>query len=115
MAIDSSITGRFRMPTPQLSGRGRAALQHHQRRVEVLQRELHAADRVLAGALTACDGASQQEMLGTYLEAVQELRVSLQRLEAFLLQRLVDSPTDELGAGPEARPADGLASPPPTE
>jgi hypothetical protein len=77
------------MASPVLSGRARAALQQHQRRVEVLQRELHGVDRVLSGALTACDGASQNEMLGAYLEAVQELRVSLQRLEGFLMQRLL--------------------------
>jgi len=71
-----------------LSARARIALQQHQRRVTVLLRDLQGTDRVLAGALTACDAASQREMLGAYLEAVQELRVGLQRLEAFLLQRL---------------------------
>ena len=71
-----------------LSARARIALQQHQRRVTVLLRDVQGTDRVLAGALTACDAASQREMLGAYLEAVQELRVGLQRLEAFLLQRL---------------------------
>jgi hypothetical protein len=43
------------------------------------------ADRMLAGALSACDGSSQYAMLGTYLAALQELRVSLQRLEGFMM------------------------------
>jgi hypothetical protein len=75
---------------PSFSGRARAALQQHQRRITLLERDFHHADRVLSGALTACDGPSQYEMLSAYLEAAQELRVSLQRLESFLLQRLVD-------------------------
>lgn len=90
MGIDRSDTAAFVAPHRMLSGRARSALQQHQRRVAVLERDLHGVDRILAGALSACDGSSQQEMLGAYLEAVQELRVSLQRLEAFLLQRLVD-------------------------
>ena len=89
---------------PSFSGRARAALQQHQRRVTLLEREFHAADRVLSGALTACDGASQYEMLSAYLEAAQELRVSLQRLESFLLQRLGDPD----GAVPVASAAHGL-------
>lgn len=72
------------------SGRARQALQQHQRRITLLERDFHHADRVLSGALTACDGPSQYEMLSAYLEAAQELRVSLQRLESFLLQRLGD-------------------------
>jgi hypothetical protein len=75
---------------PSFSGRARATLQQHQRRITLLERDLQHADRVLAGALTACDGPSQYEMLGAYLEAAQELRVSLQRLETFLLQRLAE-------------------------
>lgn len=94
MGIDSLESTRVRVPAPVLSGRARAALQQHQRRVTELQRDVQAADRVLSGALTACDGHSQREMLSTYLEAVQELRVSLQRLEGFLLQRLVGAPDD---------------------
>lgn len=89
MAIDRLDAAVGPAAITPLSGRARAALQHHQRRVSLLQRELQGVDRVLAGALTACDGASQREMLGAYLEAVQELRVSLQRLEGFLMQRLI--------------------------
>jgi hypothetical protein len=100
-----------------LSGRARAALLQHQRRVAQLQREVQVVDRVLAGALTACDGPSQHEMLGAYLEAVQELRVSLQRLEGFLLQRLAGRAAEpepdsieihviDRDALPEAAPAD---------
>ena len=85
-----------------LSGRARAALLQHQRRVQVLQRDLHSSDRLLAGALSACDAAAQLEMLSAYLEAVQELRVSLQRLESFLLQRLIDP--DVPGVADAARP-----------
>jgi hypothetical protein len=96
MGIERSGLSREPRAIPALSGRARNALQQHQRRVAVLQRELHDVDRVLAGALTACDGATQLEMLGAYLEAVQELRVSLQRLEGFLIQRLVSQ-----GAEPE--------------
>jgi len=90
MGIDTSDVALVRVSARVLSGRARTALQQHQRRVAVLEKDLQGVDRILAGALTACDGASQQEMLSAYLEAVQELRVSLQRLEAFLLQRLVD-------------------------
>ena len=117
MGMDRSELTRGSEGVPALSGRARTALQQHQRRVAVLQRELHGVDRVLSGALTACDGASQHEMLGTYLEAVQELRVSLQRLEGFLMQRLVtrgaepepatlDLHAPPYGAPAEASPAD---------
>jgi hypothetical protein len=74
--------------TAPLSARARIALQQHQRRVAVLFRDLEGTDRVLAGALTACDAASQREMLLAYLETVHELRVGLERLEAFLLLRM---------------------------
>ncbi len=108
MAIDTSGAARSGTAPQPLSGRARAALQQYQRRVALLQRELNGADRLLAGALTACDGASQREMLGAYLEAVQELRVSLQRLEGFLVQRLIE-PNDRVesrsGAAP---PFDGV-------
>jgi len=97
-------TGRV-TPAGTLSGRARATLLQHQRRVAVLERDLQGADRILAGALTACDGPSQFEMLSSYLEAVQELRVTLQRLEAFLLQRLVDP--DEAETEPAAHPLNG--------
>lgn len=86
-----------------LSGRARTALLQHQRRVGQQIRELNGVDRILAGALSACDGSSQAEMMSAYLESVQELRVSLERLEAFLLQRLarsgsVDEPVGDVAA-----------------
>lgn len=71
-----------------LSERARTALSRHQRTVTTQLRDLQAADRVLSGALTACDQATQKETVETYLDTVQELRVSLQRLESFLLQKL---------------------------
>jgi hypothetical protein len=106
MGIDRSDLARGPEGVPALSGRARTALQQHQRRVAVLQRELHGADRVLSGALTACDGPSQREMLGAYLEAVQELRVSLQRLEAFLMQRLVGRIAESEAGAIEIHPLD---------
>jgi hypothetical protein len=72
-----------------LSGRARTALLQLQRRVTEREREMKAADRVLSGALSAASVDTQTEMLETYLETVQELRVSLQRLEAFLISRVV--------------------------
>ena len=84
-----------------LSGRARTVLLRHQRSVSLLERDLQGADRMLAGALTACDAASQQEMLSAYLEAVQELRVGLQRLEAFLLQRLIEPDGADDAAAPD--------------
>lgn len=74
--------------TAPLSARARIALQQHQRRVAVLFRDLEGTDRVLAGALTACDLATQRERLLAYLGAVHELRVGLERLEAFLRLRM---------------------------
>jgi hypothetical protein len=112
MGIDQADAVRGGDGTAVLSGRARTALQQHQRRVAVLQRELQGVDRVLSGALTACDGPSQHEMLGAYLEAVTELRVSLQRLESFLMQRLSRSGERtplvpyELGGPAEASAAD---------
>jgi hypothetical protein len=99
MGIDTSGAARSGTPPQPLSGRARAALQQYQRRVALLQRDVNSVDRLLAGALTACDGTSQHEMLGVYLEAVQELRVGLQRLEGFLVQRLI-APDD--GAEPRS-------------
>jgi hypothetical protein len=77
-----------------LSGRARTALLQLQRRLTELQRDVNAADRVLAGALSAGDGSTQAEMLAAYLETIQELRVGVQRLEAFLLSRIVQSSDD---------------------
>jgi hypothetical protein len=98
MGIDRPAPAQSRAPQP-LSGRARAALQQHQRRVSLLEKDMLGADRMLAGALSACDAPSQLEMLGQYLETVQELRVSLQRLEAFLLQRLTEPTPPAHGAG----------------
>lgn len=99
-----------------LSARGRNALARHQREVVNHLRELQAVDRVLSGALSACDGATQRETFENYLETVQELRVSLQRLEGFLLQKLTTrhgtgaaEDTDPLnGAGGHGEPAVAL-------
>jgi len=88
MAVNNSSMSRSPTRTPEFSGRARAALSQHQRRVIELHRDMQVADRVLSGALAACDGNSQHEMLSAYLETVQELRVGLQRLEGFLLQRV---------------------------
>ena len=52
-------------------------------------RETQSVDRVLTGALSACDAGTQREAFENYLETIQELRVSLQRLEGFLLQKLL--------------------------
>ena len=98
MPIDRLTASRGPAPIAPLSGRARAALEQHQRRILLQLREMQGVDRVLAGALTACDGPSQGEMLGAYLETVQELRVSLQRLEGFLMLRLAGR-----GAEPEPR------------
>jgi hypothetical protein len=108
MAIEAGAPPRAPSATAPLSGRARAALSQHQHRVAVLQRDLQSADRVLAGALSACDGSSQADMLGSYLEAVQELRVSLERLEGFLMQRLAgrasgEESLQELAAAAAAR------------
>ncbi len=103
MAIDRFAAGAGPVAIAPLSGRARVALQQHQRRVALLQRDLVGVDRVLAGALTACDGASQHEMLGAYLEAVQELRVGLQRLEGFLMQRLGAREVDGVAVDVAAR------------
>ena len=71
-----------------LSARARTALSRHQREVVNNLRELQAVERVLSGALSACDAITHRESVETYLETIQELRVSLQRLEAFVLQKL---------------------------
>jgi hypothetical protein len=76
------------IPGSPLSGRALTALMQHQRRLDKLLRELQTSDRMLAGALAGCDAPSQTEMLANYLENVQEVRVAVQRLEAFLLSRL---------------------------
>ncbi len=77
-----------------LSGRARTALLQLQRRFTELEREMRAADRVLSGALSAGSPQTQIEMLETYLETVQEMRVCLQRLEAFLISRVMPSRDD---------------------
>ena len=73
-----------------LSGRASATLARHQHQLALRQREAQAADRVLSGALAACDAAAQRESLAVYLESVQELHVAVQRLECFLLRRVAD-------------------------
>ena len=78
-----------------LSTRRRTALSRHQRQVTVCLRDLHSADRLVTGALSACDASGQRESMEAYLESVQELRVALQRLEGFLLQRLVRPEADD--------------------
>ncbi len=70
------------MQTFVLSGRAQLKLMRHQYRVANQASNLRAVERVLVGSLAACDARTQAEMLGTYLESVQELRVQLQRLEA---------------------------------
>lgn len=79
-----------------LSGRGKAALGRHQREVLTRLRDVQGSDRVLSGALAACDALTQRETVEAYLESVQELRVALQRLEGFLLQRLTRPNDHEL-------------------
>jgi hypothetical protein len=88
----STSSGRHRdspRDAAPLSGRARTTLLQHQRRLTELQRDVAAADRLLAGALSAGTGATQVEMLETYLESIQELRVCAQRLEAFLISRVL--------------------------
>ena len=94
-----------------LSARARAALARHQREVIVQLREMQSVDRVLNGVLAACDARSQRETVENYLESVQELRVSLQRLENFLLQK-VSHPLDGNDAVdyPDPHTNGGLAS-----
>src|ERR1700682_586801 len=87
------MTGAF------LSGRGRAALDRHQRQVTLGIRDLQAADRVVTGALLACDASGQRESVATYLEAVQALRVAVERLEGFLRQRLAGPDAEGAAAG----------------
>lgn len=70
------------MQTFVLSGRAQLKLMRHQYRVASQASAVRSAERVLVGSLAACDARTQAEMLGTYLEAVHELRVQLQRLEA---------------------------------
>jgi hypothetical protein len=78
-----------------LSARRRTALNRHQRHVTVCMRDMQSADRLVMGALSACDASGQRESMESYLESVQELRVALQRLEGFLLQRLVRPESDD--------------------
>jgi len=71
-----------------ISGRARAQLMRHQQHLGADVQALRTSDLVLSGALAACDEATQREILASYLECLQELRVSLQRLEAFLTTRI---------------------------
>jgi hypothetical protein len=71
-----------------LSGRARSAVMRHQHQLATCTHSLRRLDRVLAGTLVACDPGTQHEMLASYFEALQELRVSIQRLESFLDVRL---------------------------
>ena len=83
-----------RMNHDFFSARRRATLARHQRQVTVCLKSMQSADRLVIGALSACDASGQRESVETYLESIQELRVSLQRLEAFLLQRLLRPEND---------------------
>ena len=71
-----------------MSGRTRTALMRQQNQLSGQVTTLRAADRMLSGALAACDPVTQHEMLSGYLETLQEVRVSLQRLEGFAAKRL---------------------------
>jgi uracil phosphoribosyltransferase len=71
-----------------LSGRARAKLLRHQQQVTAQVAALRASDRMLAGTLAACDAATQSDALAAHLECVQELQVSLHRLDAFLTSRI---------------------------
>jgi hypothetical protein len=71
-----------------LSGRARTKLLRHQQQVGAHAHALRSSDRMLAGTLAACDAATQCEALAAHLESVQELRVALQRLDAFLESRI---------------------------
>ena len=57
-------------------------------------------------AVSACDALTQRESVENYLETIQELRVSLQRLEAFVLQKLTrphsHADDDDAEAAPDA-------------
>ncbi len=89
--LGSSMSGPGKTLAPHptaLSGRGTTALLQHQRNLTKALRDLNEADRTLAGALAACDAPGQMEMLGNYLESVQEARAAIQRLEGFLLTRI---------------------------
>lgn len=81
-----------------LSGRARAAMMRHQHQLASQTASLRTVDRVLSGTLVACDHATQYEMLASYFESVQELRVSMQRLESFLAARIEPARTGELSA-----------------
>lgn len=78
-----------------MSGRTRSALLRQQNQLCSQVNTLRSADRVLSGALAACDPVTQHEMLSAYLESVQEVRVALQRIEGFAAKRLeLVGPTD---------------------
>lgn len=71
-----------------LSGRSRTALMRHQHRLSTQATQVRRAERVLTGTLAACDRLTQKEMIATFLETVQELSASLQRVETFLASRI---------------------------
>jgi hypothetical protein len=82
-----------------LSGRARTKLLRHQQQVSTNSQALRASDRMLAGTLAACDVATQCDALAAHLECVQELQVTLHRLDAFLssrIERLCAVPADSL-------------------
>jgi hypothetical protein len=76
--MGESMTGK------PLSGRARTKLLRYQQSISTQSQALRTSDRILAGTLAACDAATQCDVLAAHLEYVQELRVSLHRLDAFL-------------------------------
>jgi len=92
------------MTTSSLSGRTCKALMQQQQQLSQRANALRRLDNLLSGSLIACSEGSQAEMLASYLEALQDLRVDLQRLEQFLLSRLprerrVSELADDFGTG----------------
>ena len=88
-----------------LSGRTRAKLLRYQQRVGAQVSALNASDRMFSGTLAACDPATQCDALAAHLECVQELQVSLHRLDAFLasrVERLCSSGDDAFTDGASA-------------
>lgn len=82
-----------------LSGRARAKLMRCQQQVIAHVSALRTSDRMLAGTMAACDASTQCDALAAHLECVQELQVSLHRLDVFLtsrVERLCAVPDDAL-------------------